>query len=509
MTDTEPPTSDPLLRMVGVSKSFAGIAALTGVDFDLRPGEVHALMGENGAGKSTLMKILSGLYQPTSGEIVLRGKPTSFVGTQAAQEAGIAIIHQEFNLFPNLSAAENIFLDRRNFVGRLGRIQWSRLNAAARELVNSIGVDFDVTREVQHLSVHSQQVLEIAKAISFNADILIMDEPSAALPENEVQNMFRVVRELKRRGVGIVYVSHRMHEIFQIADRVTVLRDGRKIGTKPIGETSPADLIRMMIGKEVDSLYGEGGGGPQAREVVMRVTDLELAPRTQVSFDVHKGEILGLFGLVGCGTQTIAARLFGLKPGGGRIEVDGRVETVPSPDAAMRRGIGLVPSDRHRQGLVRQMSIAENVSMGVARKLTHFGFIDTREEQALAERYRKLLDIRAASLDQPVEYLSGGNQQKVVLAKWLATNPKVLVLVEPTRGVDVGAKQEIYRIIREISALGFSIILISTEMPEVIGMSDRILVLREGSIVAEFQRGEANQERLLGIASRPAAEAAA
>jgi ABC-type sugar transport system ATPase subunit len=494
--------------MTGISKSFGGVTALTDVAFDLNAGEVHALMGENGAGKSTLMKILSGLYQPTSGEIVLRGQARTFSGTQAAQEAGIAIIHQEFNLFPNLSAAENIFLDRRDFTNRLGRIEWARLNAAARELVKSIGADFDVTREVQHLSVHSQQVLEIAKAISFNADILIMDEPSAALPENEVQNMFRVVRELKRRGVGIIYVSHRMHEIFQIADRVTVLRDGRKIGTKPIGDTSPPDLIRMMIGKEMDSLYGDGGG-QATREVVMRVTDLELAPRTQVSFDLHKGEILGLFGLVGCGTQTIAARLFGLKPGGGTIEIAGRVEDIPSPDAAMRHGIALVPADRHRQGLVRQMSVAENVSMGVVRKLTHRGFVDTKEEQALAERYRKLLDIRAASLDQPVEFLSGGNQQKVVLAKWLATNPKVLVLVEPTRGVDVGAKQEIYRIIHEISGLGFSIILISTEMPEVIGMSDRILVLREGSIVAEFQRGEASQERLLGVASRPTAEAAA
>jgi ABC-type sugar transport system ATPase subunit len=502
------PTSDQLLRMTGISKSFAGVTALADVSFDLNAGEIHALMGENGAGKSTLMKILSGLYRPNAGEIILRGEPKSFSGTQAAQEAGIAIIHQEFNLFPNLSAAENIFLDRAGFTSRLGRIEWGKVNEAAKKLINSIGADFDVRREVQHLSVHSQQVLEIAKAISFNADILIMDEPSAALPENEVQNMFRVVRELKRRGVGIVYVSHRMHEIFQIADRVTVLRDGRKISTKAIADTSPPDLIHMMIGKEVGSLYGEGEGHA-TRQVVMRVSNLELSPAARVSFDLHKGEILGLFGLVGSGAQTIAAHLFGLTPGSGRIEIDGKVEAIDSPAAAMRRGIALVPADRHRQGLIRQMSVAENVSMGVAGQVAPHGVIDRKREEELAAEYKKLLDMRIASLDQPVEALSGGNQQKVVLAKWLATKPKVLVLVEPTRGVDVGAKQEIYRIIREISGLGFSIVLISTEMPEVIGMSDRILVLREGSIVAEFQRGEASQEGLLSVASRPTVAEAA
>lgn len=484
-----------------ISKSFSGVRALEEVDFALLPGEVHALMGENGAGKSTLMKILSGLYEPTEGEIILRGEPKSFSGPLSAQEAGIAIIHQEFNLFPNLSAAENIFFGRKRFTTALGGIDWGRLNAEAKALVNSIGAEFDTTREVQQLSVHNRQVLEIAKAISMDADILIMDEPSAALPESEVQNMFRVIRELKRRGVGIIYVSHRMHEIFHIADRVTVLRDGRKVDTKKIEDTSDADLIHMMIGREVDSLYGKELRPPRD-EVVLRVRDLELTPDAKVSFEVHKGEVLGLFGLLGSGSHTIAARLFGLKSGGGTIEIGGRSVSIQSPSKAMDCGVGFVPADRHRQGLVRQMTVVQNICMAMMSKLATWGIIHPNRERELGAKYQKLLNIRTPSLDQPTTLLSGGNQQKVVLAKWLATSPKILVLEEATRGVDVGAKHEIYRIIREIADQGFSILLISTEMPEVLGMSDRILVLREGELVASFRRGEATQAQLLSAASR-------
>jgi inositol transport system ATP-binding protein len=490
----------PVLEMKNISKSFSGVSALRNVDFQLYPGEIHALMGENGAGKSTLMKILSGLYQPTGGEILLKGKRKSFSGPLPAQEAGIAIIHQEFNLFPNLSAAENIFFDRRQFAIS-GRINWKRLNAAAKALINSIGADFDVTREVEQLSVHSRQVIEIAKAISMDADILIMDEPSAALPESEVQNMFRVVRGLKKRGVAIVYVSHRMHEIFQIADRVTVLRDGERVDTKRIPDTSDIDLIHMMIGREVRSLYGDEIKPPMA-EVVMRVRDLELTPDKRVSFELHKGEVLGLFGLLGSGSHTLVSRLFGLKSGKGTIEISGQTVAIRSPRDAMESGIGLVPADRHRQGLVRQMSVIQNICMTLMGKLATWGVIHQSSEREVGAKYHALLNIRTPSLDQPTELLSGGNQQKVVLAKWLATNPKVLILEEATRGVDVGAKQEIYRIIREIAEQGFSILLISTEMPEVLGMSDRILVLREGEFVAAFGRGGATQAQLLSVASR-------
>jgi inositol transport system ATP-binding protein len=490
----------PVLEMRGISKTFSGVNALKNVDFILYAGEVHALMGENGAGKSTLMKILSGLYQPTQGDILLKGERQLFFGPLPAQEAGIAIIHQEFNLFPNLSAAENIFFDRRQFSAG-GRISWTRLNAEAKTLINSIGANFDVTREVEQLSVHNRQVVEIAKAISMDADILIMDEPSAALPESEVQNMFRVVRELRRRGVAIVYVSHRMHEIFQIADRVTVLRDGERVDTKRIQDTSDSDLIQMMIGREVHSLYGEELKPPLA-EVVLRVRDLELTPNRRVSFELHKGEVLGLFGLLGSGSHTLVTRLFGLKPGSGTIEISGETVGIRSPRDAMESGVGLVPADRHRQGLVRQMSVIQNICMTLMNKLATWGVIHQDSEREIGTRYHKLLSIRTPSLDQPTELLSGGNQQKVVLAKWLATNPKVLILEEATRGVDVGAKQEIYRLIREIAEQGFSILLISTEMPEVLGMSDRILVLREGEFVASFKRGEATQAQLLNAASR-------
>ena len=488
------------LEMTKITKVFPGVTALSDVDFDVYPGEVHALMGENGAGKSTLMKILSGVYSPTNGELRVGGKIVTFSGPAQARDAGIAIIHQEFNLFPNLSAAENIFIDQSAFADRFGRIAWKQMQSEAEKVIKSIGGRIDVRDEVQHLSVHSQQVLEIAKAISAKADILVMDEPSAALPENEVEKMFAMIRELKKNEVAIIYVSHRIYEVFQIADRVTVLRDGRKAGTRRLSETSEAEVIRMMIGKDVGNLYSEKVGGTTT-DVVLQVTNLELNQERSISFETRRGEILALFGLVGSGNHTVAERLFGLKAGRGTISVDGHNVVIRSPRDAVRNGIAYVPADRHRHGLIKAMTVLDNVSLVVISGLSRLGWINRQRERELGLRYHQTLNIKTPSLRQATELLSGGNQQKIVLAKWLAATPKVLILEEPTRGVDIGAKQEIYRLIREIAATGFGIILISSEIPEVLGLSDRILVTYDGRLIWERPKSEASHSALLHAAS--------
>ncbi|MCT2534737.1 sugar ABC transporter ATP-binding protein [Aquibacillus koreensis] len=490
----------PILIMEGITKEFPGVKALDGVDFELYPGEVHALMGENGAGKSTLMKILSGVYQHTAGKILLNEEEVTLNNPTVAQELGISIIHQEFNLFPNLSAAENIFIDRKEIISASGKINWSRMNAEAKALTESIGADIDVRREVQYLGVHSQQVIEIAKALSFNAKILIMDEPSAALPEDEVQKMFDVVKQLRNNGVAIVYVSHRMNEIFKIADKVTVLRDGGKVSTNKITETTEDQLISEMVGKEVGDLYPDKTKRI-FNESVLNVNDFDITSKHKVSFSLRRGEILGFFGLVGSGTHTLAERIFGLKKGKGTVEINGKSILIKNPKDAMKQGIAYLPPDRHRQGLVKESSIRENMTLPILKRISNGLIIDKKAEQVINEEYIEKLSIKTPSQNQVVNLLSGGNQQKVVLAKWLTTKPDILIMEEPTRGVDVGAKAEIYRLINELSLSGLSIILISTEMPELIGMSDRILVMNEGNIVNEFKNGEADQQKLLKEAS--------
>jgi len=496
----------PVLTMEGISKEFPGVKALSDVNFELYPGEVHALMGENGAGKSTLMKILSGVYSPTQGRIRLKGKEVTFRNPLDAQRQGVSIIHQEFNLFSNLSAAENIFIDRPEMVGRFGRIQWSKMYDEAQRLVDSIGGgSIDVRKEVRHLGVHSQQVIEIAKSLSFQADVLIMDEPSAALPENEVQKMFDVVNRLRAQGVAIVYVSHRMKEIFEIADKVTVLRDGTKIDTRSIDEVTEQSLIQMMVGKEVSQLYPVREQEP-GDEVVLQVNGLTLDSSHSVSFELRRGEILGLFGLPGSGSHTIAERLFGLKRGTGEIIMNGKPISIASPNEAKSRKIAYVPPDRHRQGIIKPMSIRQNLSLPVLPQLSKGIVLDQARIQQLSREYMEKLRIKAPGDGQSVDFLSGGNQQKVVIGKWLAAKPEILILEEPTRGVDVGAKAEIYTIIHQLAREGLSILLISSEMPEVIGLSDRILVLYKGELVHEFAHGEADQEQLLQRASHPRLE---
>lgn len=496
----------PVLKMEGISKEFPGVKALTDVSFELYPGEVHALMGENGAGKSTLMKILSGVYSPTQGTIRLKGKEVTFGNPLDAQRQGVSIIHQEFNLFSNLTAAENIFIDRPEMVGRFGRIQWSKMYDEAQRLVDSIGGgEIDVRKEVRHLGVHSQQVIEIAKALSFQADVLIMDEPSAALPENEVKKMFEVVNRLRAQGVAIVYVSHRMKEIFEIADKVTVLRDGAKIDTRGIEEVTEQSLIQMMVGKEVGQLYPVREK-KHDQEVVLKVEQLSLDSAHCVSFELRKGEILGLFGVPGSGTHTIAERLFGLKRGTGEITIRGAAVKINNPSQAKAKKIAYVPPDRHRQGIIKPMSIRQNLSIPMLPQLSKYTVLDEARIKEMSKEYMEKLRIKAPNDGQSVDFLSGGNQQKVVIGKWLAANPDILILEEPTRGVDVGAKAEIYNIIHQLAQEGLSILLISSEMPEVIGLCDRILVLYKGTIVHEFAHGEADQEQLLQRASHPLSE---
>ncbi|WP_028561059.1 sugar ABC transporter ATP-binding protein [Paenibacillus pinihumi] len=495
--------ANPVLTMEGISKEFPGVKALEGVDFELYPGEVHALMGENGAGKSTLMKILSGVYAPTNGIIRLKGEEVVFRNPLAAQHQGVSIIHQEFNLFPNLSAAENMYIDRPEIAGRFGWLSWSKMYREAQQLVDSIGGGgIDVRKEVRHLGVHSQQVIEIAKALSFQADVLIMDEPSAALPENEVQKMFEVVERLKAQGVAIVYVSHRMKEIFEIADKVTVLRDGRKIATRNISEVTEQSLIRMMVGKEVSQLYPVRPF-QQRKETVLQVKQLSLDAAHAVSFQLHKGEILGLFGLPGSGSHTIACRLFGLAKGTGEIGINGKPVQINSPAEAKEMRIAYVPPDRHRQGIIKPLSIRSNLALPILRDLSEGGRLNQEKIKKISQYYMDRLHIKSPNDLQSVDFLSGGNQQKVVIGKWLASKPEILILEEPTRGVDVGAKAEIYNIIHELAQNGLSILLISSEMPEIIGLSDRILVLHKGEFVHEFGHGEADQEQLLKRASNP------
>ncbi|MFF2089577.1 sugar ABC transporter ATP-binding protein [Paenibacillus sp. NPDC058174] len=496
----------PVLTMEGISKEFPGVKALSNVGFELYPGEVHALMGENGAGKSTLMKVLSGVYSPTQGKIRLKDKEVTFRNPLDAQRQGVSIIHQEFNLFSNLSAAENIFIDRPEMMNRFGRIRWSKMYEEAQRLVDSIGGgEIDVRKEVRHLGVHSQQVIEIAKALSFQADVLIMDEPSAALPENEVKKMFDVVNRLRAQGVAIVYVSHRMKEIFEIADKVTVLRDGAKIDTRMIGEVTEQSLIQMMVGKAVGQLYPMKEQ-QRDQKVVLQVKELSLDSKHQVSFELRRGEILGLFGVPGSGTHTIAERLFGLKRGTGEISIHGAAVKINSPSEAKAKKIAYVPPDRHRQGIIKPMSIRQNLSIPILPQLSKGLVLDEARIKQMSTEYMEKLRIKAPGDGQSVDFLSGGNQQKVVIGKWLAANPDILILEEPTRGVDVGAKAEIYNIIHQLAQEGLSILLISSEMPEVIGLSDRILVLYKGEIVHEFAHGEADQEQLLQRASHPVAE---
>jgi len=484
----------PLLSVSGIEKSFPGVRALSGVAFDVEAGEVHALLGENGAGKSTLIKIVSGVFRPDRGAIRVDGRELQLDRPDDARRAGIATIYQELLLFPELSVAENVFMGHAPRAGA-GRLDWKAMRARTEELLASLDIhDLAPNKIVGTLSVGNRQRVEILRALSQDARLLIMDEPTAALTEYDVTRLFDIVRRLKSRGVGIIYISHRMDEIFALADRVTVLRDGAQVGTRRVAETTSAELVQMMVGRRIESLFPKIAapiGAP-----VLEVRDLVRRPMTKgVSLTVHAGEIVGLAGLVGSGRSELAQTIFGItRPESGQIFLAGAPIDIRSPGQARALGIAYVPEDRGTQGLVRQMNVRENFSLASLARISRRGFIDPAAETRLAEEGVARFSVKASSLDQIAGKLSGGNQQKIVLGKWLANQPKLLILDEPTRGIDVGAKAEIHRLMSELAGQGLAILMISSELPEVLGMSDRVLVMRGGRLAAAFSRAEATPE---------------
>lgn len=494
------PGGQPILQMRGIVKAFPGVQALAGVHFDVLPGEVHALIGENGAGKSTLIRILGGVDQPDGGEIILRGQPVSIPTPRRARELGIAIIHQELNQVGPLSVAENLFMGDEPRRGRWF-VDWGAMRARAGALLADLGVRVDPRVRVDLLSIAERQTVEIARALSLKADLLVMDEPTAALTLEEVERLFTIIGDLRARGVSVIYISHRLEEIFRIADRVTVLRDGHYVGTYPVGAIDADRLIQLMVGRTLTEKFPKEPVAPGPPLLEVRGLSVQGLFR-DVSFAVRAGEILGIAGLVGSGKIEVAHAVFGMLPlDGGEVRVEGHRVAIRSPADAIALGIGLVPEDRKTLGLVLGMSIRDNVTLPSIERLSAAGLVRKDEERALVDGAMRRLDIRARGRDQIVRSLSGGNQQKVVVAKWLQAGAKVLLLCEPTRGIDVGAKVEMYRLMVELAHAGVAVVMISSELPEVLGMSDRILVMHEGRVTAEFAHDEATQEKVMASAS--------
>jgi len=489
-----------LLEGVCLAKSFAGVRALAGVSFDLRPGEVHALVGENGAGKSTLIRILTGAETPDSGTLIVAGRPIGRMDPGTARALGIAAIYQQPSLFPDLTVAENIALSLET--GRLWRrVDWRARATRAADLLASVGAAIDPARLAGTLSMPEQQLVEIAKAIGADARIVVMDEPTAALTDAEAAQLFAAIDALRRSGAGIVYISHRLEEVLAISDRVTVLRDGATVATRPTGELDRAELIRLMVGRELDRMFPKRPVplGDVALELV-RVSN-GAAGVHDVSLSVRRGEILGLAGLAGCGRSELADTVFGLTPAdSGQILIHGEAARLDSPADAILCGVGYVPKDRRQHGVIAEMSIAENTSLASLAAVSRLGLIQTAQERAAAARYMTALQIKAPSARTEVAALSGGNQQKVALARWLMTNARVLILDEPTQGVDVGAKAEIHALMMDLVEQGLAIVMISSELPELLGMCDRVAVMRAGTITGVLPAAEATAPRILAMA---------
>lgn len=477
-------TSAPLLVLKGIQKNYGAVRALQGVDFDLRAGEVHALLGENGAGKSTLINVITGARRPDAGTMTLAGRRVAGLHPAAAHALGIACVHQQPALFSELSVAENIGL-RLETGGAWRRVDWRRRAAQATELLQRIGAEFPASRTVRELSMPEQQLVEIACALGAGARIVVMDEPTSSLTQREQDRLYGIVRNLRSGSVGVIYISHRLEEIFALADRVTVLRDGVSVGTRAVGGVTEQELIKLMVGREVAQLYPPAESAPGATVLQLRGVGCRASGVHDVSFAVHAGEIFGLAGLVGAGRTELARTLFGLTPAdAGEILLHGERINPSSPPAAVARGIAYVPEDRRRHGIVLEMPIAHNLTMAVHSRLFPGAWLRFGAEQALAREAIRDLAVKCSGPDAPGASLSGGNQQKVSLARWLATKPKLLVLDEPTQGVDVGAKSEIHRIIRRLAKEGLAVIMISSDLPEVLGMSDRIGVMRGGTLAA-------------------------
>jgi monosaccharide-transporting ATPase len=502
----------PLLEMRGIVKSFPGVMALRGVDFDVNPGEVHGIVGHNGAGKSTLIKILTGAYSRDSGTIMLDGAPVHFNTPAAAQTGGIATIYQETNLVPYLSAAENIFLGREPRL-RFGAVDWKRMRREAEVLLQGLGIKLNVQVPTMQLSIAMQQMVMLARAVCLNARLVVMDEPTSSLDTNEVKVLFDVIRRFQGDGIGIIYISHRFDEVFALTDRVTVLRDGRLVKTIATRETNKLELVALMLARNTSEVEVEGQtafsdtGFKAGREPLLEVDDLTRgrAP-VDVTLSVGKGEIVGLAGLLGSGRTEVIRSIFGAdRPDRGTIKLGGRTLRIRSPRDSVRSGIGYTPEDRKTEGIVPQLSVRDNIALAALPQFTRFGMLSIRKQRIAAEELIKRLDIRTPSSSTPVRNLSGGNQQKVILARWLCRRPQLLLMDEPTRGIDVGAKAEVQRLIDELAADGIGILMISSELEEVIEGCDRVVVMQEGHKIGELEHTDASEERILAMISEDTA----
>lgn len=491
---------ESILMMKNISKSFPGVKALDDVHFNVYKNEVMALLGENGAGKSTLMKILSGVYKKDSGQITLEGKPIDIISPKDATEKGIAIIHQELNLIPYLTVYENIFLGREIKLPS-GKLNKKEMINESKVLMERLNVDISPTRQVRTLSIAQQQMIEIAKALSLNAKIIIMDEPTDTLTDTEVESLFKIIKELKNQGKGLVYISHRLKEIFEICDKLTVLRDGQLIAEREVKDVDEDEVIRLMVGRTLEEQFPFIES--RHDDEVLKVEGLSNEYVKNIGFSLKKGEILGISGLVGAGRTELAKTIYGVyKKDSGTITIDGVEESYTTPKQALSKGIVYVSENRKEDGLILIMDVKSNMTLSALDKVKRFLGIDKKKEYKIASEYRDKINIKTPSLYQKVQNLSGGNQQKVAIAKSLLTDPKILILDEPTRGVDVGAKKEIYDLLNKIKSEGRSIIMISSEMPEILGMSDRILVMHEGRIKGELSRDEATQEKIMSYIMR-------
>ncbi|MEN0071333.1 MAG: sugar ABC transporter ATP-binding protein [Propionicimonas sp.] len=494
------PGGTPTLELRDVSKSFGAVVALRNGQLALHSGSIHAVVGENGAGKSTLVKIMAGLYSRDAGVFELEGEPVAFRSTADSKAAGIAVIYQEPTLFPDLSVTENVFMGRQP-VGRFGRIDRAAMRAEVISLMQRLGVAIDPDRPAQGLSIADQQIIEIAKAISLDAKVLIMDEPTAALSGVEVERLFAVARSLRDEGRALMFISHRFDEVFSLCDTITVMRDGSYVSTVVTEQATVPEIVRMMVGRDVHDLFPKLEA--EIGEPVLQVRGLTSPGRfADISFDVRAGEIVALAGLVGAGRSEVARAVFGVDPyTEGEVLLDGVALPKDRPAEAMKAGIGFVPEDRRQQGLVLESGIATNITDAIRGRLVNAGLITRKRENDAAQEWARALEVKAAALDTPAGNLSGGNQQKVVLAKWLATNPVLLIIDEPTRGIDVGTKSEVHRRMSELACQGLAILMISSELPEVLGMADRVLVMHEGRLTAELPRAEATPESVMFAAT--------
>ena len=494
---------DPVLEVTDVVKEFVGVRALDGVSFAVRPGEVHALVGENGAGKSTLIKVLTGVHRPDSGEVRLRGEVVSFDRPVRAQEAGISTIYQEVNLVPLISVAANVFLGREPRT-RFGLVDWARMNRDAKELLSGYGIDTDVKRPLGTLSVGAQQMVALVRAVSTDADVVIMDEPTSSLEPREVETLFSVVERLHEKGIAVVYVSHRMDELYRICDQVTVLRDGKMVHTGPLNDLSRIELVAMMLGRSVSDIREHGATAfgedhNAGKEPLLEARNLSSGVRlSDVSVSIRPGEVVGLAGLLGSGRTETARAIVGALPlDGGTVLVGGKALKSGDVGAAMRAGVNMLAEDRKAEGIIPNLSVRENIVLAALPQLSRFGVVSRDKQDRIVDTFVKRLRIKVSNPDQLVSELSGGNQQKVLLARWLCTKPKVLLLDEPTRGIDVGAKAEVQALIDELAQEGLAVLLISSEMEELLDGADRLVVLKDGAVVGELSGDDLTQDKVL------------